>query len=134
MAEIQKIPASYRDLFKKRSFAHLATLMADGSPQVTPVWVDYDGEYVIVNTSRGRQKAINMERNGRVAIDIVDPDNPYRYVTIRGRVAEATEKGADQSIDQLSARYTGNPKYQNRTPGEVRVIFKIAPEHVKAQG
>lgn len=124
----------YRDLFDKRAFAHLATLMPDGSPQVTPVWVDFDGAYVVVNTARGRQKDRNLRRDGRVAIEIQDPDNPYRYVEIRGRVAEVTEEGADESIDRLAFKYTGSPTYQFRRPGERRVIYKIRPEKVSGMG
>ncbi len=124
----------YRDLFDKRAFAHLATLMPDGSPQVTPVWVDFDGAYVVVNTARGRQKDRNLQKDGRVAIEIQDPDNPYRYVEIRGRVAEITEQGADESIDRLAFKYTGSPKYQFRRPGEQRVIYRIKPEKVSGMG
>ena len=123
-----KIPKKYEDLFKKRAFGHLATLMPDGSPQVTPVWVDYDGEYVLVNTARGRQKDLNMERDPRVALEIQDPDNPYRYLQVRGRVVEVTEEGADQHIDKLAKKYTGNDRYQNHQPGDVRVVYKIEPE------
>jgi PPOX class probable F420-dependent enzyme len=82
---MQKIPESHRDLFRKRSFGHFATVMPNGSPQVTPVWVDYDGEYVLVNAATGRQKTRNIERNARVAIDILDPDNPYRWLQVRGQ-------------------------------------------------
>ena len=120
----------YRDLFDKRAFAHLATLMPDGSPQVTPVWVDFDGAHVIVNTARGRQKDRNLQRDGRVAIEIQDPDNPYRYVEIRGRVAEITEQGADESIDRLAFKYTGSPTYQFRRPGEQRVVYKLSLIHI----
>ncbi len=127
---VRKIPQKYMDLFDKKAFGHLATLMPDGSPQVTPVWVAYDGEHVLVNTARGRQKVENVERDPRVSIEIQDPDNGYNYVQVRGRVVEITEEGADQLIDNLSEKYTGNPVYQNRTPGMVRVTLKIEPEHV----
>src|SRR5579884_197905 len=82
------IPEKYRDLFSKRAFAHLATLMPDGQPQVTPVWCDFDGKYVRVNSARGRQKDRNMRRNPNVAMAISDPDNPYRYLEVRGRVID----------------------------------------------
>ena len=124
----------YRDLFEKRAFGHLATLMPDGSPQVTPVWVDFDGAYIIVNTARGRQKDRNLQQDGRVAIEIQDPDNPYRYVEIRGRVAEISEQGADESIDRLAFKYTGAAKYEFRQPGERRVIYRIKPEKVSGMG
>jgi len=121
-----KIPDSFLDLFKKKSFAHLGTIMADGSPQVTPVWIDYDGSFVLVNTARGRTKDRNMERDARVALEISDPDNPYRYLQIRGRVEEVTTDGAEAHINTLSHRYTGQD-YSYRK-GEVRVIYKITPD------
>ncbi|HEC22282.1 MAG TPA: PPOX class F420-dependent oxidoreductase [Chloroflexi bacterium] len=130
----EHIPDSFKDLFEKRAFAHLATLMPDGSPQVTPVWVDYDGEYVLVNSAKGRVKDRNMEARPQVAIEISDPDNPYRYLEIRGRVVEITEEGADAHIDRLAQKYLGVEKYPYRGPDEVRRIYRIAPEKVVAQG
>ena len=96
------IPEQFKDLFGKVAFAHLATLMSDGSPHVTPVWVDYDGAYVRVNSAKGRVKDKNMRRDKRVALSIQDPENPYRYLAIRGEVAEITENGADAHIDALA--------------------------------
>ena len=128
------IPEKYRDLFTKQSFAHLGTLMADGSPQVTPVWVDYDGDHIRVNTAKGRVKDKNMRRNKKVALSIVDPDNPYRHLSVRGQVEEITEQGADAHIDSLAKKYLGKDKYPFRQPGEVRVIYKIRPEKVAAMG
>ena len=128
------IPDEYLDLFEKRAFGHLVTLMPDGSPQVTPVWVDYDGTYVLVNSALGRQKDRNMRRDGRVALEILDPDNPYRYLLVRGRVAEITQEGAEAGIDGLAQKYLGLDIYPHRGPGEVRVWYKIEPEHVHAQG
>jgi PPOX class probable F420-dependent enzyme len=130
----EKVPEKYSDLFQKRAFANLATLMPDGSAQVTPVWVDYDGQHVRINTARGRQKDKNMRRDPRVALAIADPDNPYRYLEVRGRVAEATEKGADEHINSLSQKYLGQAVYPYRQPGEVRVMYKIAPEHFSTMG
>ena len=116
-----------------QSFAHLATVNADGSPQVTPVWIDFDGTNVIVNTARGRVKAKNIARQPRVALAIADPENPYRYLGIQGRVVEMTENGGDAHIDKLARRYIGKD-YPFRAPGEVRVIVKIAPEKVHTNG
>jgi PPOX class probable F420-dependent enzyme len=130
----EKVPEKYSDLLQKRAFANLATLMPDGSAQVTPVWVDYDGQHVRINTARGRQKDKNMRRDPRVALAIADPDNPYRYLEVRGRVAEATEKGADEHINSLSQKYLGQAVYPYRQPGEVRVMYKIAPEHFSTMG
>jgi PPOX class probable F420-dependent enzyme len=128
------IPEKYKDLFEKKAFANLATLNADGTPQVTPVWVDFDGDYVLVNSARGRKKDKNMERNRAVALSIQDPDNPYRYVEVRGHVEEITEEGADQHIDKMAKKYMGVDKYPGRQSGEVRVLYKIKPEHTSHMG
>ena len=130
----QAIPDKYRDLFNKRAFASLGTLMPDGRPQVTPVWVDLDGDHVIFNSAKGRQKDRNVRRDPRVALAIIDPENPYRYLEIRGRVVEITEEGADASIDKLAKKYLGVDKYPYRQPGETRVIYKIQPEHTNMMG
>jgi PPOX class probable F420-dependent enzyme len=123
------IPDSHLDLFRKKAFADLATLMPSGQPQVTPVWVDYDGRFILINTAEGRQKDKNMQRDGRVAMSIMDPDNPYRRLEVRGHVAERTRDGADQHIDAMAKKYLGQDKYPYRQPGEVRVIYKVQPEH-----
>ena len=129
------IPESYLDLFSgKKAFASLATVMPDGSPQVTLVWFDYDGGKIRVNTARGRVKARNMAENARVALDIVDPENPYRHVQVRGRVTSVAEEGADAHIDSLAKKYLGQDTYPFRQPGEVRVIFTIEPTSVAAMG
>ena len=124
----------YRDLFDKKGFAHLATVGASGRPQVTPVWYDYDGTHVLVNTARGRVKEKNLARNAHVALSIQDPENPYRYVQVQGRVAEMTEQGADAHIDALAKKYIGQDRYPWKKPGEVRVTVKIAPERVQGMG
>ena len=123
------IPESYKDLFSKRIFASLATLMPDGRPQVTPVWCDFDGQHVLVNSAKGRQKDRNMRRDPRVSLALVDLDNPYRYLEIRGHVAEVTEEGADAHIDRMAKKYLDKDKYPFRQPGEVRVLYKIEPQH-----
>jgi len=128
------ISEEFKDLFTKKAFAHLATLMPDGSPQVTPVWCDYDGTYILVNSAKGRVKDKNMRRNRKVGITIVDPENPYRHLAMRGEVAEITEQGADSHIDKLAKKYMGKDKYPLRQPGEVRVIYKIRPDRVTTMG
>ena len=125
-----KIPEQYLDLFQKRAFAHLATLMKDGRPQVTPVWIDFDGTYILVNSARGRVKDRNMRRDPRVAIEIIDPDDPYRYFQVQGKVVEITEDGADEHIDKMANKYLGKESYPNRRPGEVRVLYKVLPEKI----
>jgi PPOX class probable F420-dependent enzyme len=119
----------HADLFQKKAFAELATLMPDGSPQVSPVWVDFADGCVLINSAVGRQKDKNIRRDPRVAVSIQDPDNPYRKLLIRGRVEEITTEGADAHIDKLAMKYRGLEKYPNRRPGEVRVIYRIAIEH-----
>ena len=128
------IPEKYLDLFEKRAFANLATLMPDGTPQVTPVWVDFDGTYIIVNTAKGRVKDRNMRGNPAVSVSIMDPENPYRYLEVRGHVAEITENGADEQIDRMAKKYMGVDTYPNRSESEVRVIFKIKPEKTSSMG
>jgi PPOX class probable F420-dependent enzyme len=128
------IPPAYRGLLEKPAFAHLATLMPDGSPHVSPVWFDFDGRRLRVNSARGRRKDRNMRRDPRVALSIQDPADPYRYVQIRGRVVEITERGADEHIDALAHRYLGVERYPNRGPGEVRVLYVIEPERVSGMG
>lgn len=128
------IPEQFKDLFAKVAFAQLATLMADGRPQVTPVWVDYDGEHIRVNSAKGRVKDKNMRRDKRVALSIQDPDHPYRYLAIQGDVVEITEEGADAHIDALAKKYLGKDRYPFRAPGEVRVIYKIRPDKVSTSG
>ena len=130
----QAIPDKYRDLFSKRAFASLATLMPDGSPQVTPVWCDVEGDHVIFNSAKGRQKDRNVRRDPRVALAIVDPDNPYRYLEIRGTVIEITEDGAAEHIHKMAKKYLGQDKYPFRKPGEVRVLYKVAPEKFSSNG
>jgi PPOX class probable F420-dependent enzyme len=124
------IPDKFLDLVtQKKAFANLATVMPDGSPQVTPVWIDYAGGLLRVNTAKGRTKARNMRTGARVALSILDPDNPYRHLAVRGRVKRMTEQGADAHIDALAKKYLGQDKYPYRRPGEVRQIYEIEPLH-----
>jgi PPOX class probable F420-dependent enzyme len=129
-AQIEK----YSDLFQKKAFANLSTLMSDGSPQVTPVWFDYDGKYFRINSALGRVKDKNIRRDPRVSLSIQDPENPYRYIQIRGKVVDITQKGADEHIDSLSQKYLGQAKYPGRQPGEVRVLYKIEAQKFSSMG
>ena len=126
------IPESFKDLFNKVAFAHLATVMADGRPQVTPVWFSFDGTHFWVNSAKGRLKDKNMRRNKYVALSIQDPDNPYRYLEVRGKVVDITESGAREHIDSLAKKYLDKDKYP--VPDEVRVIYKIKPERISTMG
>jgi PPOX class probable F420-dependent enzyme len=125
----------YLDLLNdKKAFAHLATLMPDGSPQVTPVWFDYVGGAIRVNSARGRVKDRNMKEGAAVALSILDPDNAYRYLQVRGRVRKVTEAGGAAHIDSLAKKYLGVDKYPYAQPGDVRVIYEIEPRGVSGMG
>ena len=129
------IPQNYLDLVQqKKAFASLATVMPDGSPQVTPVWFDYKDGAIRVNTAKGRVKARNMKEGAPVALSIMDPDEPYRYVQVRGRVRRVTETGADDHIDSLAKKYLGKDKYPWKRPGDVRVIYEIEPKAAQGMG
>ena len=129
------VPDKFLPILKqKKAFAHLATVMPDGSPQVTPVWFDYKDGKFIVNTARGRLKDKNMSKNSRVALSILDPDNPYSHVAVRGTISKVTEEGADASIDALAKKYLDQDKYPFRQPGEVRVIYEIEPTSISTMG
>jgi PPOX class probable F420-dependent enzyme len=129
------IPENYLDLLQqKTAFANLATVMPDGSPQVTPVWFDYTDGKIRVNSAKGRVKTRNMQEGSPVALAILDPDNPYRYIQIRGRVSHVTEEGASDHIDSLTKKYLGKDKYPYSQPGEVRVMFEIEPASTQVMG
>ncbi|MGE3496259.1 MAG: PPOX class F420-dependent oxidoreductase [Candidatus Binatia bacterium] len=129
----KNIPAAVRDILDSTALAHLATVMPDGSPQVSPVWFDFDGR-LRINSARGRVKDRNMRRDARVALSLVDPNDPNRGITIRGKITDVTENGADAHIDKLAKKYLGVDKYPYRGPGEVRVIYTIEPTHISAIG
>jgi len=126
----REIDDSTIQLLTGKNFAFVSTLMKDGSPQITPTWIDFDGNTILINTAEGRTKQKNVSRDSRVAVSIVDQNNPYHMVTIRGKVTEQTSKGADEHIDKLAKRYLGVDKYPFRSPTEKRVIIKVAPENV----
>ena len=127
-------PDEFLDLFQKKAFGAFTTLMPDGSPQTTPVWVDYKDGRIWVNSALGRQKDKNVRRDPRVAVTLIDPDNPYRYIEVRGRVDEITQSGADEHIDRMAKKYLDQDKYPFRQPGEQRVLYKIAIEKTHANG
>ncbi len=126
------IPEKVCDLFERPIVCVLATLMPDGQPQLTPTWCDYDGKYVRINTARGRQKDLNMSKRRKVTVLLVDPQNMYHWVEVRGHIAEVTENGAREHIDQLARKYTGKD-YVYQDPNQVRVIYKIEPDKVNAR-
>ncbi len=135
------IPENFRDLFRedKPVFVTLVTVMPSGQPQATPVWIDYDGQYVLVNTARGRQKDKNMQRNAKMTVLAVDPANPYRWIEVRGKIADITEQGALEHINKLAGKYrNGNTDYYapypERRHTEQRVIYKIEPTKINTSG
>jgi PPOX class probable F420-dependent enzyme len=130
------IPDKYLDLFaeQKKAFAHLATVMPDGSPQVTPVWFSYDNGIIRVNTAKGRVKARNMKVGSSVALSIMDPENAYRYIQVRGRVKRMTEEGGNAHIDSLAKKYLGQDKYPWANPKDVRQIYEIEPAAANVMG
>jgi PPOX class probable F420-dependent enzyme len=130
-----EIPSGFMDLLQqKKAFANIATVLSDGSPQVTPVWFDYANGRIRVNTAKGRVKARTMKEGARVALSIMDPENPYRYMQVRGTVSRATEQGAAEHIDSLAKKYLGKDKYPFGQPGEVRIMYEIEPQAAQTMG
>lgn len=127
---MESIPTEFQDLFEKKTFAHVATLMQDGMPHVTPVWIDYDAENnrVLVNTKKGRQKHLNVQKDPRVGVSIQDPDDPYRMLSIMGEVVNLNEEDSAEHIDSMAQRYRDNEQY--RDDRTVRVILEIRPDRV----
>jgi PPOX class probable F420-dependent enzyme len=126
------IPSSHLDLIKDeaKAFACLATIMKDGSPQLTPIWFNADETHILINSARGRVKDLNIRRYNHVALVILDPNDPYRYIQIRGMVTEITSQGAREHINQLSKKYTGREIYTGGPTDEIRVTYRILPLHV----
>lgn len=128
------LSAEFQKLLHEPAYGQIATVMPDGSPQITQVWVGTDGEQILVNTLEGAQKVGNVRRDPRVAVNVFDPANQWRIANVRGRVAEITTDGADQLIDDLAKKYMGADTYPFRQPGEVRVTLKITPEKITETG
>jgi PPOX class probable F420-dependent enzyme len=129
-----KLSDAQRALFDAKNFASVATLNKDGSPQVTPVWVGYDGQHVIFNTEIKRLKTKNMRRDARVSVSVQNLENPYVYIEVRGKVVEITEEDGDAGIDAMAKKYLGMDKYPGNQPGDVRVNVKVEIERVSGQG
>jgi PPOX class probable F420-dependent enzyme len=123
-----------RALIARPVLASLATLNPDGSIQMTPLWIDRDGDDVVFNTAQGRKKARNLERDGRVAVTVIDPDDPYNVVAFSGTVADVSTEGADAHIDSLAKKYLGVDTYPMRRDGEVRIRVTVRTDHIAMQG
>ena len=130
MKILRQITPEVESLFKGKNFACFATVMADGSPQVTPVWVDYSDGNILINTAEGRTKVRNISKNPKVAVSVTDSTNPYTMVSVRGRIVGQTNTNADEHIDRMAKKYLDVDKYPFRAPGEKRVLLKIKPESV----
>jgi PPOX class probable F420-dependent enzyme len=126
-----RLSTKAKELIDGRNFASVATLMQDGSPQVAPLWIDREGDTIILNTTRSRQRTKNVRRDRRVAITVFDQGNPYSNVSIRGKAIEITEEGAEEHIDRISMKYLGKPyPYEDRTPKDPRVLIRVEAEHI----
>jgi PPOX class probable F420-dependent enzyme len=128
------LSAKARELISRPVLASLATLNPDGSPQITPLWIDLDGDDVVLNTAKGRVKARNLERDDRVAVSVIDPADPYNVVAFRGTVTDITTEGADAHIDSLAKKYLGVDSYPMRREGEVRIRVTIRTDRIAMQG
>jgi PPOX class probable F420-dependent enzyme len=133
LAAAATLPPGVLKLFSEPNLGHVATVMPDGSPQVTPVWVHTDGTHIFFNTAEGRQKTRNLRRNAKVAISITDRGGGYAWATVRGRVVELIHDGAEAHIGELAKKYTGRESFQV-PPGQQRVIVKVLPERVSGEG
>ncbi len=122
-----------RAIFAKKVLAHVASLDGDGAPNVTPVWVELDGDDIVINTALGRAKARNLAADPRVAVSLTDPDNPETVIAVRGTVVRFTTEGADESIDRLAKKYTGVDSFTRSREGEIRVMVKIRPDRISRQ-
>ena len=127
-----QVPEAWKAVLEKPVFVHVTTLMPDGSPHASPVWVDLDGDTIVLNSAQGRVKDKNIRRDPRVAISVTDPDNPYKALMLRGKVTQITQEGADAHIDKMAKKYLGKDKYPFRKPGEVRVIYRVEPQVVSS--
>ena len=130
MTDTDKISPDVEKLLQDKNLAFVATLMKDGSPQITPTWIDLIDGVIIVNTAEGRIKQRNLSRDQRIAISIVDRNNPYNMVTIRGKVIEQTNLDADKHIDKMAKKYLGVEKYPFGITGEKRILLKIIPQKI----
>jgi PPOX class probable F420-dependent enzyme len=127
----EAIEGRVAELLDGKNFAQVATTREDGSPHVTPVWVDHDGEHVLLNTAEGRDWPANARRTGQIAINVPNHENPYEYVYIQGTVADDTDDGADEHIDKLAKKYMDVDEYPFRQDSETRIIIKVSPDKIK---
>jgi PPOX class probable F420-dependent enzyme len=129
-----KIPEQHQNILESKGFAHVATIGPHGEPQSTPVWFDWDGQYIRFSQTKTRQKYRNLRRDPHIALSITDPNNPYHYLEVRGKVARIEEDPNKKFIDSMAKKYMGEDKYPWSQPGEERVVVYVQPEHITSQG
>lgn len=129
-----QIPQGYRDLLETTALIHVATIGPDGEPQSNPVWFDWDGENIKFSQTKTRQKYRNVERDPRIAVSLVDPENPYRYLEVRGEVTEVEEDPDNDFINAMAKKYLGMDEYPYHQPGDERIILYVKPEHTTQMG
>jgi PPOX class probable F420-dependent enzyme len=128
------VPDEYRDILESTALAHVATIGSDGEPQSNPVWFDWDGRHIKFSQTKTRQKYRNVQREPRVALSVVDPENPYRYLEVRGVVSRVEEDPDLDFINSMSKKYLGVDEYQNHQPGDERVVVYVEPRHTTHMG
>jgi PPOX class probable F420-dependent enzyme len=128
-----RLEDKHKALINAKNFAHIATINKDGTPQNSPVWVEMDGEDILINSEKGRVKVRNVKRNPHVSLSIMNMENPYQYMQVCGRVTEVTERGGQEGIDRLAKKYLGEDKYPWNGPDDVRVSIRIEPERISGQ-
>ena len=129
-----QIPEGYGDLLETNALIHVATLGPDGEPQSNPVWFDWDGEHIKFSQTKTRQKYKNVGRDPRIAVSIVDPENPYRYLEVRGEVTDIEEDPDNDFINAMAKKYLGMDEYPYHQPGDERIILYLKPEHTTQMG
>ena len=134
MSTTTVVPQTHEDLLTSSALAHIATIGPDGEPQVNPVWFDWNGEEILFSQTTTRQKTKNLARDPRIALSIVDPENPYRYLEVRGTVVRVEDDPDKAFIDKMAQKYLGQEKYPWSRPGENRIVIVVRPEHTTQMG
>jgi PPOX class probable F420-dependent enzyme len=130
----ETIPEQYQDLLTKPLFAHVATIGPKGEPQTTPVWIDWDGQYILFSLTKARRKLHNLQRDPRIALSLIDPENPYRYLEVRGVVDSVEDDSGNAFINKMAKKYINQDVYPWSRPGDERVVVKVRPQHTTQMG
>jgi PPOX class probable F420-dependent enzyme len=134
MPDAKAVLEDKADIFRAKSFAHVATIGSQGEPHNQPVWVDFDGEHILFSQTKTRQKVRNLKKDPRVSVSVTDPDNPYRYIEVRGVVDEIVEDEGNAFINSMAKKYMDKDEYPAHRPGDERVVVKVRPEHSTSMG